>query len=162
MIPKRRKEVIEGIEQIELVDNRNWIPILSQRELLEAEPTYFEGPIVENIDDANLETMKVKSIFAQYNDLDLRPYTGPVWSGVIQDIKKEFSINSGPLNYGIIPSESKFEQTDKTPIVFQMEMNDTFNLDLISRVRSAGKALEKITECEVIRLVRLINAPYVP
>ena len=64
--------------------------------------SYREVPLVDNADDNELKTIRVKSVLAQYDGLNLLDLTSPEWKAFVEAVAQKYNVETGRLCDGLI------------------------------------------------------------
>ena len=126
-------------------------------------PSFITGVIVDNTEDIELTTAKVKSVLAQYDELDLNRLVDLEWRKFIEAVKDKYGVEIGSPSDGIIKKvathcrggviiETKI--LINKPQVFRLLISEEANLENgINSVYSAGLTVKKAVDKTVNHLI---------
>lgn len=145
---------------------------LRRRNRGEEYTTYLSGPIVESLNDTNLETAKFQRILVRYNGVNLNSeyFDAPWWQSLIRQATEQYDVEVDDVKKGV-PRDS-FEETRRGGVippgwdhhrprvayVFRLEATEEDNAEkAIRNVWEAGQAIQRALKGEEERLMAYLR-----
>ncbi len=99
-------------------------------------PEHVEGPLVDNPDDNDLTTARVKTVLAEYTELDLKKFDSPDWIGFVEELIKTFGVETSFFSDGYVDPPGYIESTQR-----EMVFSKVVKVDGIESVNEISKAV---------------------